>query len=135
MSTHQHKSSTSPTRLSFIVLQFHNYCICLGSLLFNLCLLVFSNVINVLFITIVFNHLRCTCIFVPLSFMLCRWHSFHFSPLHPTLLIRFILGTQCLMRPPIINTCVSIHFFVLPSASSLIRDWSTNDLLCCNIPS
>ena len=70
MSAHQHKSSTSPSPSSFMVLQFHNYCVCLAG-----CCLIYVWLYFLTLLMYYSSSLSLTVSSTTLSFMLCRWHS------------------------------------------------------------
>lgn len=98
MSVHQHKSRTSPSLLSFIVLQYHNYCICLAHCcliydvgLYLAALLMYYS--SPLTLTVSAVHVF---LYHPLIHPLLM-AQYSFSTLSPLLLIHFILCTQCLM--------------------------------------
>ncbi len=118
-SAHQHKSRTSPSLLSFIVLQCHNYCICLSH-----CCLIYD--VGLYFPALLMYYSS------PLTLSVSAVHVFFYHPLIPVFILAIIshfvnpFHTLHTMfdASSIINARVSIHFFVLPSASSLIRDWT-----------
>lgn len=110
------KLRTFRSLMSFVVWCCHNYCICLPLLLFNSwCRVVFSNVINVLFINIDFKRLGGTSIFVPLSRIDAFVNGMEFihsssytfliffppSPAHFTLFRCFLCGWVLLSNRPV----------------------------------
>lgn len=112
LSTHQHKSYT------FVVLQCHNYCICLAhyhiiydaGLYFPAFLMYYSAPLSLTTSALSPSCLCCwksihSCHYLPLCYLFQTWHTMFEAS-------------------SVINACVSINLFLLPCASSAIRDWS-----------
>lgn len=120
------KQRTFRLPMSFVVRCCHNYCICLPLLLFNSwCRVVFSNVINVLFINIDFKRLGGTSIFVPLSRIDASVNGTEFihSSSYTCLIFLLLYLGHCTLFH-----CILCEFFFFLSQIGLSVDGNS---LCC----